>query len=1381
MTFSKSRQSHISLKASDGDHHSSSPSPMIRLKSPPMAQTSHGQISEPSTPTPTRETNCGSAKNVAFCDPPIQEPTKIASVGNPIKPILKRSIPETSTSPASREPTSVLSDIYSCSIDLTRYQNLDDVFEVAVDALHRNVKGKHLEIYAALMTLLRAKEKSVSTNSLIAHGHKLLVFAHRDLEMAETSNNKLDIRIMIQILKLVDYLLYCEDIAVTLNQELATKFLQKGLLALENPSSPKSIIAAYLHLFNYQRLPKSLSDDMATRLLLAVSSRPTLSSVGLLSEYLSTLKMLIQSHSSIMASHCSNWIFLALKSLVDSSSLVRQQALSVLQECNQKLMPNEQVSNTIKQAFAQELEGSISISAEQNDIEKVSEGVNKAHHPDVDAENEIELSPRNTPVSLKEKKCFMNVFQQRMCSLLSVSGEGKTVMSIWSAVLTAVSKSGAETNQKAEKWEYFPDMLAISKVAFNSDIPSSKLAAIQSWKVVISICSEVSGNQPDLSERKAAFLLHPLLSLLPDTRVPVVKHVIVSYIYLVNSYMQAAGPNNVTALCFIWKNLAVPFLSVYIRSSHVNNDKGAELLTQLLVGSVSTKSSPAFKDKHAESIADVSNLQSFPPKFLKTQLPLVLDFLGSLPQRVSWSDFEKVWNTILTSIRASMKREIHITRESMNQVAALCSFIAALPCQNISMHRIAAITSTLIDKLGMVPLLDRKLSVTDGALIVSGANDKKVRSDPSASTPLVVLCRSILSGHFDSDAELLESLEDFIGMLLDKTSPPKKTMAVFASFLSEIPSDQSATLVHSYSTIAKILRRQTLTWNFDSLEAEFIRVLVESFKGPIVDDHLDDWIDISSLLIKSASQFTSLLDQLVLKSDATLLAKYIIALEQRERLCGGKNIFSQNAVPITRAVGIIGSSLNNMDCAVEFVDTMINLLASDGAMSSESKAVLSHGLRKIVATALEKPNSDFFQSVKKLYAILFDYHTSSMIEDISILLMSCSEMLTAGFMSEDPEVQAISIDKWHTVFVNAKGIKGPYTKSLVAAINHCRSARGHPKVRCPVDFPVTSGRGRSTRSRGSKVLDSVACIDDVVFESVSQGSNISLDSHSIPSTPVSFGNIEKMNSVITYYENSSPVPKPANNVSEVQMEDTQDDEKLSKNEAVLSSISLDEDSAEMTNTTADEYDVPSSPPEKPHSTKISTSVSPSPSKSPEARDHSLEFSSSPPVPIKKKEHYISANDFLARHASDLSPSKIGPNPVLKLSRKRSDTSDINLRQPKRKRSLEVEHEITTLQNTPPKISQKDADSGPSTPIRTASIKGAPMTPEFSSPSRASSTSTGRYLFDILKKFENDFHSGDAFADLTAQEKFEAETLLMGVLLKARCSQMANLPASSREN
>lgn len=1377
MTFSKNRQSHTaSGSVASKDYNHSSPTSMTRLNSPPMAQNSYLQRSEPSTPTPSRESNTASSKNVAFCDPPIQEPTKTASLRTPIKPILKKAVLEASVSPRSREPTSVLSDIYSCSIDLTKYQNLDDVFEVAVDALHRNVKGKHLEIYAALMTLLRAKEKSVSTNSLISHGHKLLVFAHRDLEMAEASNNKLDIRIMIQILKLVDYLLYCEDIAVTLNQELAAKFLQKGLLALEDPSSPKSIIAAYLHLFNYQRLPKALSDDMATRLVLAVSSRPTLSSVGLLSEYLSTLKMLIQSHPNIMASHCANWVFLTLKSLVDSSSLVRQQALSVLQECNQKLMPNELVSSFIKQAFAEELESSCSISAEQNDIEKVSEGVHKALNVDVSVESEIELSSKAQQSPMKEKKRFINVFQQRMCSLLAVSGEGKTVMSIWSAILTAVSKSGAELHERAEKWEYFPNMLAVSKAAFNSDIPSSKLAAIQSWKVVINICAESSGSQPDLLERKAAFLLHPLLSLLPDTRPPVVKHVISSYIYLANNYMQAAGLNNVNALCFIWKNLAVPFLSVYIRSPHVNNDKGAELLTQLLVGNVSTKSSPVFKDKHTDNTADFSNLQSFPPKFLKTQLPLVLEFLGSLPQRVSWNDFEKVWNTILTSIRASMKREIHITRESMNQIAALCSFIAALPSQNISMHRIAAITSTLIDKLGMVPLFDRKLDVTDGGFVVSSTPDKKAKDDSAATTPLVVLCRSILSGHVDSDAELLETVEDFISMLLDKTSPPKKTMAVFASFLSEIPVNQSATLMHSYSTIAKILRRQTLTWNFASLEAEFITVLVESFKGPIVENHLDDWIEISSLLIKSASQFTSLLDQLTVKSDARLLAKYLIALGRRELLCGGKNIFSQNAVPITRTVGVIGLSLNSMDCAVEFVETMINLLGSNSTMSSASKAVLSHGLRKIVAAALEKPNSSLFKSFKKLYPMLFEYHTSSMIEDISILLASCCEMLTAGLMSEDPDIRAISIEKWHTVFVNSKGIKGPYTKSLVAAVNHCRSARGQPKVRCPADFPTTSGRGRSIRSRSSKVLDSVVCVDDVVFESMNQGPNSSLDSHASQLAPISFGNIHKV-AEYTYHGSSSPELASADGPY-VQAEETQDDENMLGNEAVLSSISFEDGSAPLPKTSAEEFDIPSSPPENPHLSKITAEISPSPSKSPNSKRYSLEISSSPPASNENREYYASANDFLARHASDLSPSKIARDSVFKLSRKRSDTSDLNLRQAKRKRSLEVQQEISALENASPKVNQGDIDNRPSTPVRAASIDGAPMTPEFSSPSRPSSTSTGRYLFDILKKFENDFHSGDAFADLTAQEKFEAETLLMGVLLKARCSQMANLPANS---
>lgn len=265
----------------------------------------------------------------------------------PAKSILRNAGAPVHHATPPRTKRDLLDQIHQGTIDASGLSSMDAVVDAALRALLTAEPGSHLKAYNALVQVFKYDDRRITSQTLVDKLNQLLSFAKRDLQWSEASKNALDSRVTIAILKVVDFLLLTDETALSCDYETARWFLLRGIETLENKSSSKAAVCAYTHIFYSQRLPRALPNEVASRLLHALSTRTNFQSTNAAAEYLAAYRRLVQTHPTLMIAEASKWMSITLRSLVHASSTVRHQALGVVQECVKRLPANKTIGRCV--------------------------------------------------------------------------------------------------------------------------------------------------------------------------------------------------------------------------------------------------------------------------------------------------------------------------------------------------------------------------------------------------------------------------------------------------------------------------------------------------------------------------------------------------------------------------------------------------------------------------------------------------------------------------------------------------------------------------------------------------------------------------------------------------------------------------------------------------------------------------------------------------------------------------------------------------------------------------------------------------------------------------------------------------------------------------
>lgn len=352
-----------------------------------------------------------------------------------------------------------ISQVYNGEIKLTpacMTQLRDELFTVLKDGAFSREKNSTipsqdfeypncLEVYSVLNNFLRSdRNNAIDVN-------QLLRWAHRDLSLYSESTNILDYRVVIQVLKVANFLFYSElrQKQPKIERAYIKAFAEQAIRGLTDENSSKALIGVCIHLLNHVPIVQCLDSHGSLTILHAMRTRlPTSSALN--SEFLTTYRILLRYKFESMVNNCEEWIPLLLSTLFDGSSYIRQQGVSLL-----------------------------------NDIKKLN--------------NTVVFD--NLYNSLTARHCEL------LAQFMEIPGEGKHTMAIWTAILMCIDKG----SRPLESWELLSQWLDVARIGFSSPFLSAKEATASAWRTAIYLFAFRYTMNTSITKNLAA-MIHPIKS-----------------------------------------------------------------------------------------------------------------------------------------------------------------------------------------------------------------------------------------------------------------------------------------------------------------------------------------------------------------------------------------------------------------------------------------------------------------------------------------------------------------------------------------------------------------------------------------------------------------------------------------------------------------------------------------------------------------------------------------------------------------------------------------------------------------------------------------------------------------------------------------------------
>jgi hypothetical protein len=539
-----------------------------------------------------------------------------------------------------------LHDIYSSAIDLKSISDFNELLKVAMIELEKNDMEKHY-IYAALHSSLRAKAATISPVALNSYANLLTRHAKRDLMSAEPSSNPAHTNAVISILKVVDYLFFTFSTASTIDTGLSNWFLNRGLEALENPETSRSVVGIYLHIFNYQKLPQGITSDMANRLFAIVMKGPKFLSPTIVCEYIAIYRLLLRNAPYMMMGKINEWLPFCFRHLADPNSSVQKQTLSVLQDSSLRFLGRADMAAATRSA----------------------------------------LSEQVSLPSMDERLFLVDVLCRQISTSLAINTGASTALCIWKTVLLSILQFGS--NDRIYNWTHFENFLRLSKLGFNSANEETRIATIHGWKVPIFIYTETPFYQypVDDMDTSISVVLHPFkLFETPSISSKVQNALLSSYYALLFTSLKAV-PNlhlNNNQLTVVWEKVVGPVIQMMFRGNDSTIDAAVSIVSHLF--SVGSHSSPVKGNNNNntnkttprilnDSPILLDEIPSFPPRWVRSNVMKVLLLLNSIFKSGRNDKFVAMWSACLGSIRHVAQRDIRVSTETIDSIAGVGNFV----------------------------------------------------------------------------------------------------------------------------------------------------------------------------------------------------------------------------------------------------------------------------------------------------------------------------------------------------------------------------------------------------------------------------------------------------------------------------------------------------------------------------------------------------------------------------------------------------------------------------------------------------------------------------------------------------------------------------------
>lgn len=1017
-----------------------------------------------------------SQKKVDFSDVvPDQDPASSPPQRGcqPSKSILKNNAHLYEAEPPSdpSQGSNLLADIYSNSIVVQSLSNLDSVLVAAVQALEKNSDDPdgQLEAYAALNTSLRTREGAISTRALKEHANSIVGFAKRDLLSVESVNDTLNARLVVPLLRVVDYLFFTEDVARCIDHDLSRWFLNYALSSIENPSTPKSILGIFLHLFNFQRLPKPLSQDMAARLLAAATKGSKFVSPTITGEYIAIYRVLLHTAPNVMLARIRDWLPACFNHLMDQNPFVQKRALSVIQECNKGFLGNRAIGKCVIQYY--EETPAMAIDSPEGE-------------PSSNDSPSSEMPPTN-----------IKILSMRIEALLS-SGNVRLAMQLWEAVILSALCYGPNSKDTIQYWKGFEPILRIVKAGLNFPHVGTKLVTLSSWSVPIFVltsvpfCQMAANDNTGTMKTNIQVLLHPFKMI--DRNPYSVSVALFQNLYALLYASLRTQPNihlNLRQWDIIWEYVVSPVANLCMSPSVP--PETVTLCTNMIIHlfDTSVNSKPtASRTRILSSEIPLEEVPCIPPKWLRANAGSVFHtFLSSYfaSSGTMWDEHcTKLWKAYLVGVKSIVQREVRTSYESLELVAAIGNFIKSCwKRSDVGFEKCAYLIYTAVEQLGIGCFSEVSLVANSSQFLSPGSPTKRPSSMASPSSrgipnsAIYHFWRMILNPHphfLDKSPDSYNVLvQQYIRYICDRLGSISK-IAKFMSNLAAISDDKISAVWPRLAQefMSQLNKRSGVVDLADTLSLLISPLSSESFDGAT-------WAKLFDTILASSQKEEALFD---IDSFTTSLAKASDSIDStsdtRLLYIARALLIIKANVPSSTSGSLFKNDMTSEDIAKAIVKALqtgqdivegesllkrtLELLQSPESSSPFAESLLGQLGRSGIPSILDSGSAaiasdEYFESLVEIYKLTLDKMLGSPPSIAAI--DGASPLLISGFLSSHEKIVVISVEAWNNLIKpSAKSID--LGEDLIKVVLEIDGRKTH-KINIPRGFRRKGSRLRT--------------------------------------------------------------------------------------------------------------------------------------------------------------------------------------------------------------------------------------------------------------------------------------------------------------------------------